>query len=141
MDYRIDMNYEYDGRMCGLVNTFIRPITSKNANSFAIVAAIVMWDGECKTVEWRSLRVKPVYERYRDWYNRHIPIEYFGATIASILAENGMDTMAKIDLKKAADCHGIGDVYLKNIDQGVAKYRSDFGVRTLLDEIETEDPK
>lgn len=132
MDNRIDMNYEYDGRMCGLVNTFIRPITSKNANSFAIVAAVVMWDGECKTVEWRSLRVKPVYEPYRNWRDKHIPIEYFGATIASILAENGMDTMAKIDLKKAADCRGIGDVYLEKINQGVSKYRSEFGLKSFL---------
>lgn len=132
MDYRIDMNYEYDGRMCGLVNTFIRPITSKNANSFAIVAAIVMWDGECKTVEWRSLRVKPVHEPYRNWRDKHIPIEYFGATIASILAENGMDTMAKIDLKKAADCYGIGDVYLEKINKGIAKYRSEIGLNSFL---------
>ena len=141
MDYLIDMNYEYDGRICGLVNTFIRPITSKNTNSFAIVAAVVMLDGECKTVEWKSLRAKPVNESYRNWRDKHMPIEYFGATIASILAENGMDTMSKIDFKKAADCYGIGDVYLEKIDQGIAKYRSDFGFRTILDEIETEDPK
>ena len=132
MDNRIDMNYEYDGRMCGLVNTFIRPITSKNANSFAIVSAVVMWDGECKTVEWRSLRVKPVHEPYRNWRDKHIPIEYFGATIASILAENGMNTMAKIDLKKAADCHGIGDVYLEKINKGIAKYRSEIGLNSFL---------
>ena len=137
----MDMNYEYDGRMCSVVNTFVRPLTSKNINAFTIMAAIVMFDGECKTVEWKSLKAKPAVKDDSEWQAEHIPIEYFGATIASILAENGMDTMAKIDFKKAEDCYGIGDVYLKKIDQGVAKYRSEFGFQTLLDEIETEDPK
>lgn len=137
----MDMVYEYDGRMCLVISTFVRPLTSKNINAFTIMAAIVMFDGECKTVEWKSLKAKPAVKDDLEWQAEHIPIEYFGATIASILAENGMDTMAKIDLKKAAECRGIGEVYLEKIDHGIAKYRSDFGFQTLLDEIEKDDPK
>lgn len=122
----MDMDYEYDGRICSVINTFVRPLTSKNINAFTIMAAIVMFDGECKTVEWKSLKAKPAVKDDLEWQAEHIPIEYFGAVIALKLRDNGMTTMHNLSLERAKECDGIGPVSMEIIEKGFAKYLSDF---------------
>ena len=115
--------YDYKGRLCIVKNVFHAEVKGYPK---MYVAAVFLHDGTCFVAEWSSLKAKPHCTNERDWELEHEPIEYFGSSVASILAREGyskMEDVARLDGKELKAIKGIGDTSVAIIAMGLKEWK------------------
>lgn len=119
----INQFYDYKGRLCAVKSFFHADVKGYPK---MYVAAAFLHDGTCFVAEWSSLKARPRYTNEREWELEHEPIEYFGSSVASILAREGyskMEDVARLDGKELKAIKGIGDTSVAIIAMGLKEWK------------------